>query len=607
MSDAAPTPSTARRDWLLHVVVLGALAALSLYLRWSGLFTDAFHNEDVAGITYNADVLRAGGLPYKDDLEWKAPGSFYMVWGVWEAFGRSLIPVQRFMAFWSVVAAAGIYAGGLLLYGRRVGVLAALIYTFNSPITDSIDANYGAWMIPAYIWATVFAVAALKRGTARWWLAAGATLAFAGLLKRQAAVLFPLFALLIVAWPWLRAPEGWKGPEGRLRALVAFGGGLALGFAPLLIHGALHGGLEEVVRHYFFSESGWRYVAKSELTTEDKLLRVGDGFWGFFEYMAGPTVLVILTGLSTLISGESRRLGVRGMLLAGHFALSFVGAGLGLRFFKGYYLQLLPAAVWLAAHPRGPLLGWWPLIRGRAERTWRLWLAVALGVAVVLAALIPAVRHDLSGLESIRKRRAVPRDAESAQIGRVIRENSAPADSIWVWGRWAWPVYYHADRRAPGRFYKVLGVLTNNLTNTWRRPTKKTEFTLDSPWEEVTAELEAGDPVFIVVSRNEGYRDWKAFKALLRREYQRVRGVGGRGMHLYKRKDHPWTKAPPAPKRKPRKARKTPRRTPPKAKPVRPKPGDPPVAPRAAPAAPSKAAPADAPKAAPKSTPTGRP
>lgn len=575
----APAAHSPRRDLAFDLAVVTLLCGVALAIRWTGMNNDAFHNEDVAGITYNADLLRAGGLPYKDDLEWKAPGSFYMVWGIWEVFGRSLVAIQRFMAGWAALAAVGIYVGGVLLYGRRAGALAALLYAIGSPITDSIDVNYGAWMIAPYVWSTVFVIAALKRGTARWWLAAGVTLALAGLLKRQAAVLFPLFALLIVFWPRLKAPDGWRGPGHRIRALAVFGAGLAIGFAPLLIYSAAKGGLEEVVRHYFFSESGWRYIVKSELTTTDKLLRLGDGVLGFYEYMAGPTVLALLTIAATVRSGEARQLGVRGVLLAGHVVLSFAGAALGLRFFKGYYLQILPAAVWLAAHPRGPLLGFWPLWQARVKSWWRFFAWAALVVAVTA----PAIVADLEATELIHRRRKSPRDREAKEIGKIIRQNTRPEDRIWVWGRWAWPVYYHADRQAPGKFYKVLGVLTNNLTNTWRRPTAKTEFTANSPWREVTAELEAGKPAFIAVSRNEGYRDWKAFKSMLRRDYRIVRRKKQRGMTLYKRKDRPWVVAPPGERGKKPGAREAPkpkrlggRKGAPPRRPAAPKPKPPP-------------------------------
>lgn len=579
-----PAPEHPRRRIAFDVAAVLLLAGLAVWLRWSGLFTEGFHNEDAAGITYNADLLRAGGLPYKDDLEWKAPGAFYLVAMIWGVLGRSIAVLQQFMCGWSILAAVGVYVGGAALYDRRAGLVAALLYTVFSPITDSIDINYGAWMIAPYVWCTTFAILALKRGTLRWWIACGATLAFAGLLKRQAAVIFPLFALLVALWPRLHRPDGWRGPAHRIHALGAFAGGLALGFAPLMIWSAAHGGLGEFVRHYFFSESGWRYVAKVELDWSDKLPRIGDGFLGFWAYMAVPAVLAAFTLAATLADGEARKPGVRGVLLGGHFWLSFLGAALGFRFFKGYYLQVLPAAVWLAAHPRGPITRWFRAgVWQRGNR-----LRAGLQLLCLLLALVPAAIGDIGELQDIRRRRATPRDADAARVGEVIRANSAPGDRIWVWGRWAWPVYFHADRLAPGRFYKVLGVLTNNLTNTWRRPTEKTEFTLDSPWEEVTAELVEGRPAFIAVSRNEGYRDWKAFRDLLRTDYDRVRGVRSGGIVLYRRKDHPWTDPPAAERPKPT------RRAAPRVKPG-PKPLD--AAPKVAPPKPLDAAPRVAPPA----------
>ena len=143
------------RTRLFHTAALLALAGLALWLRWPALSTEGFHNEDVAGITYNADLLRSGMLPLVDNLELKAPGSFFMTAGIWAAAERTIVSLQRFMCFWSILAMWGIYAGGLLLYGRRAAFAAGLLYCVGAPISDSIDINYGAWMIAPYIWSTV--------------------------------------------------------------------------------------------------------------------------------------------------------------------------------------------------------------------------------------------------------------------------------------------------------------------------------------------------------------------------------------------------------------------------------------------------------------------
>ena len=99
----------------------------------------------------------------------------------------------------------------------------------------------------------------------------------------------------------------------------------------------------------------------------------------------------------------------------------------------------------------------------------------------MLVALIPAGMGDIEELGKIRKWRTRPRDGEAQRVARVIKQETQADDTIWVWGRWAWPVYYHADRMSPTRYYKVLGVVTNGLTNTWRRSTQKTKFVAGPP------------------------------------------------------------------------------------------------------------------------------
>ncbi|MCA9539711.1 MAG: hypothetical protein KC620_12530, partial [Myxococcales bacterium] len=92
---APPAPAAPRwRASALDAVALLLLAGLALWLRWPALSTEGFHNEDAAGITYNADLLLRGLVPYLDDLEWKAPGSFYLSALVWSVFGRSIVALQ---------------------------------------------------------------------------------------------------------------------------------------------------------------------------------------------------------------------------------------------------------------------------------------------------------------------------------------------------------------------------------------------------------------------------------------------------------------------------------------------------------------------------------
>jgi hypothetical protein len=330
---------------------------------------------------------------------------------------------------------------------------------------------------------------------------------------------------------------------------VALGLGLALGFLPILAYYAAHGGLAEFVSQYFFSKSGWRYAA-GQIGTLERVVRLGDGLLGLGVFLTLP---LLFAGLSVAAIAPGGRPGLRGVLLAGHFLVSFAGTAVGFRFYKGYYLQVLPVLCWLAAHPRGPLLRWfgpdpWPRF-ARAR-----WMRGALAAALV-AMVAPAAVAHARDLRDMRRDRGRVHDGASQAVARIIRANSGPNDRIWVWGRWGWPVYFHADRLSGTRFFKNLAVLTTNLSNTWRRPTLPTRFDPDSPWPEAIAELKKSRPAFIVVAANEDCSNFAAFQELLRKDYRRVPAVGQPTLSLYRRADRELKK-PPTPPRPPAVARR---------------------------------------------------
>lgn len=518
------------------------LAGLSLWLGWSGVQNDAFHNQDVAGITYNADVILNGGVPYHTNLEYKAPGSFFLTAIAWTLGGRSMQILQWAAALWTALGVMGVFVTGRLLYSRASGLAAGLLYAIYACIVGSMDANYGVWMATPCVWATAACVWALRSAKLRAWLVCGVLLAIAGLCKRQAAALFPVF-MLVLLWRGLPRPSDWADPAHRGRATLAFFAGMALGFGGLGLWYLAQGGAEAYIRHYFFSESGWRYAAQSALDFEQKLLRLGDGVLGFWEYVGGPALLTLCVAG---VAAYRRRLTVRGVLLTAHLLMSFAGAAVGFRFFKSYYQQVLPALCWIAAHPDGPIL------RGLMARSWRAQPAHAIwGLAALIGIAIPASIKAQKQYARIDKSRSHVLERDLHRVARNLKPNLKPDDTVWVWGRWAWPLYFHLDRRAPTRFYKVLGVVTTDLTNTWRRPTLPTTFVDNPEAKTIIADLRRTKPAFIVVSTNERYHKWKAFKRLLREEYRVLPHFKMRRFVTYYHKDQALPKPPrPHPKKR---------------------------------------------------------
>lgn len=514
-------------------VVLGLLG---LWLRQPALEQDAFRNEDVAGITYNADLLLQGKLPLVDSLEMKEPGSYFVTAGLWRVFGRSLTVLQAFGVFWAWLAAVGVLLAGQQLLGLGAGVIAALLYTFLAPISDSLDVNYNAWMMTPCIWALAFFALGLRRAHLGWFVATGVAVTVSAIFKRQAGVAAPAFVIVLALLPLLRRPSGWPAIPAR-RALAAYVVGGVLGLLPIATFYLIHGQLDALLHHFFMSEGGWDYV-RGEVDWSGRWDRLEDGVLGLWEYLALPALLAALS-LAALPLRRGGSLTAVEVLLICHLAFDALAASVGFRFYKSYYQQLMPPLALLAAHPQGVLQRWfrpsaWP--DRWSEAAGRLAL-----VAVLAALCVPATLRTLAEIRhSLRTRNEFSTPHEEARtIAAFVARHTQPTERIWIWGRWGWPIYYHANRLAPTRYYKVLGVITTNLTNTWRRPTAMTRFVPRGPWREVAADLARTRPPFIVTAHNESYEGFVPFERLLEQSYRPLDGANFSGFVVWVRKDRP--------------------------------------------------------------------
>ena len=510
--------SNGRRHNLGVVFILIGAIALSILIRMPASQNDGFHNEDAAGILYSAQLIQQGGLPLVDTLELKAPGSFFVAAIYWQIFPQTISSIQILGIVWAVLAMLGIYAGGHALFGARAGLFSALVYLLLSPIMDSIDINYGAWMITPMIWSAVAFILWMQTHQNRWLFIAGVLLALAGLLKRQGAVLTPLFLLGIAYLSYHRSARlDLRQIVGQSSVLF---GGIFVGFLPIFLFYFINDSLFTFMEHYFFSPGGWKYL--DTLTWNEKSVRLADGALGFLEYGSIATVLagIALVGWVGQDNHTHRK---SWYFLLGLLVVSILGLSLGFRFFKGYYLQTLPALAWMAGSPHG---------LSRLFTSNMTWLKrCTIGIFALLI-VTPFVVKDYKALMSIRQMRTQPRDLSAQRIAEMIKRETTSDDRIWVWGRAAWPIYVHAERLAATRYPKTLAVFTTNLTNTWRRGTKPTTFEPRSDWRMLIKELRRDKPRFIVLAHNERYGNFKALHDVLREAYTK-RKSPARGFSIY--------------------------------------------------------------------------
>lgn len=515
-------------------------------------------NHDVAGIAYNADVILRGGLPYVDTVELKSPGSFFLTAASFRLFGRSAN-----VLLWTATALIGLAAAAVgvathALYAdepardrwRAVGLSQLLFWTGIA----HFQANYTTWMMAPYAWCFALTVLALRAEDPRRQIAlhvgVGLMAFLAYLMKAHAVVLG-----LCVPTMWLVARwRGWSGAVG-----LAWGcwvGGALLGALPLLgIYaaagevGALLDGVLPFGKASQYAQrerdAAWWYVPYRLVLHLDAKFPIQTSMMALAAAGVVARTLIVPDRDDAPARSSTRR-DPPWIALAIAFAFlawSLVGGGLGgLRYYRHYAPQYLPALAVLGAHPAT----WQWLVRWprRGALDWAS-LAGAAGLIVLLGSnVVPYVGRGLQGKLTNGWH---PSD-DDQQIAAFIRENSAVDDTIFVWGWRGWSVYFFADRHAPTGMYKGLGTITEFNRNGLFRPSKdERDLELDFiPGPHADALLEAFEtrpPAYIVRSKpffpgmkNDPMRQFEPLHDLWKRDYVRVRRRGR--LYLYEHRDH---------------------------------------------------------------------
>lgn len=484
--------------WLL--VGLGLAFFVCIRLQ---VFDDEVPNPDISGILYNADGLLRGELPYVDNAELKPLGSYFPTAACFWAFGRNLGALQWFFSAWILL---GVPAVAVALPGasRCARALAVGVYLYYGGM---FTYNYTAWMMPVYAWAFAGIIRSLDDPRGAWAILAGIASSLAFAIMQRGGVLGPLALAL---WglharrhgPNWRTLGGWVLGASIGAALVA-GPYLARAELNTLLRGLFPIGL---VTSYSSSASG----GLVGLAQVPGLL--ADTFGG----------ALVLASVGLVLSGRERNTGA---LPAALFVLaSLVGTGLGGgRFYVHYMPQVLPAlAVLVGATTLGRTID----DRG-AQTRWRAGAVVA--VVVVLLGWAYAVSSGDAHRYEARARRLRGGRSAAQVAGAHIRARTGPEDSIYGWGWTAWRVYFWADRRAPGRYYKALGRVTTFNTNTAFDPGENIEFAPGPHADAFIADFDAHPPAYVVLSpsftsafgaEHDPLQDFTALRERLERDYR---------------------------------------------------------------------------------------
>ncbi|MBZ5714504.1 glycosyltransferase family 39 protein [Nannocystis pusilla] len=513
----------ARRHLAAALAVL-AIVGLSGLIRRPGFVEGGFASHDVGGILYEAMLLRAGGLPYVDAVELKAPGTFYLAAVLAGPEGRDIAAFQiaaNLVALGSLVFLAWV---AWRLWGARAAVVAAALYALHDAHLDSMDANYVTW---AQLPAVAAALAAVRAATWRedhalrnrslgTWLVAGALCGLAALCKQPSGV------ILVPVLFWAVCPPGRRD----VRAGAAVVAGFLLAHVPVALHYLVRGHLGALLTGYVWNPWGFQYIAHNAAGTSP-----ARAAWEFVAAAAHFLALPLALAAFALaarprghVAEDSRHVPGAIRFLLVWTAAAMAAAATGLRFYKGYWLGVLPPLCLLAAAPWGASAG------GLWRRGWpRLVLApLVLALTVRAAWALRLTRDD----------RARPHDEGARTIGRWLGERTEPGDTIWVWGWHLWGVHAYSGRLSASRVYKTLGLLTTTHDDTWRTPAGPSQVLAEGPWaQQLLHDLAAAPPAYIAIGGTAPKQQFPALRRFLGERYVRDHGLRVGKVEFWRRAD----------------------------------------------------------------------
>ncbi len=489
-------------------------------------------NPDIGGILYSADALGAGLLPYRDTVDLKQPGTFFIAALVFKV-SRSLGALQLAFALWLLLGAPALWVAARSLYRDEARpLLAPAIATALYLLTaGAFDMNYSAWMMPPYAWSFAWLCRGLQRSSSGAHVLAGLFFSIAYLCKAQAVVLLPLF---VVTFLWARR----RGvSEVSWRAWPAWALGAALGVLPIGLYYAARGALPNLLHGLAPIEEAAGYgVKRVELATELELV------WKVPRQQVRAFFLPLALGLGAVLvrlrpfasSGASAK-SARWAPALLFYGASVLGCALGGRRFYVHYLgQCLPAVALLAAHPA--VIDW--LAAPRAALRSRFALVVSRAHAILVACLL------IAAVVRIPLRRNVLADnlgsPAVASAGAYVRERSRPDETLLVWGWEGWGAYFFSERRAPTPVFKVLGQVTTFNDNTAFSKGTSIRFRPGPLADRLLADVRERPPAFIIratpffpATTGDPIDEWPEMKRILTKEYRVVRRY--RSLTIYER------------------------------------------------------------------------
>lgn len=389
-----------------------------------------------------AQIVRDGGVPYRDAFDNKPPLIFAWYTLSFDLFGENLWAPRLLAAAFCCATVPLIYLEARLLFSRTAGLIAALAFALSIGVADfGTNANTEYFLLLPMAGALVAFTLGTQGGDWRWFVLSGLFSGVAIMTKQVSAFNF-LFLSLAALAPAIGITASKATVRRRLIRVALMGAGCAAALAvvavPFVLSGTFAEMFEGVVTYtlkYSGDISGAKKLGRAVLSP------------AYLLWNAAPWVLLGLFGAFCVLFDKAGR---GGRLLAGWLGASFLGVLVTGRFYDHYYVQLLPALSLLV--PAGL-----QFVYSRWQRTWaKTVLIVIVPIAVLYPLLVTLNIYlqptaDERHIEKFQASSIGDWEVQSPVLAGHLKRLTEPGDYIYNLGFQS-ELYFYADRRSPTRF-----------------------------------------------------------------------------------------------------------------------------------------------------------
>jgi len=404
-----------------------AILAVSLVLRLAFL-NEPFERDEGAYAYIGAEILR-GAVPYRDVIDMKPPGIYYLYALGIAIFGETTQAIRIFTALYSLLTVYAVFLVTRLISGPTAGLIAALLHGIfsSAPLLQGSSSNTEVFLVLPALLIIYFLLQSVEFNHRRNLFFCGIACAASILIKTVAMPFVLLAALSTIARP--RSIN--TGREKMLDISALATGPVMLG-SITLAYFFLNGALEDFI--YWNMTFPLRYFSSS----------VGGPLFASTAVMLLPTLLpLIVIAIPAFFGIICKSRTWKEYVAALTLPAALTAVILPGKHFPHYFILLVPPLAILTAMG---IARFWTMQR-RQVVCW-----AAIFVFSLLVSLSAQFKYYLIYTPyEVSMEKYGPVFVESLDVARYLKERTSPSDYIFQWG-FQMELYYLSSRRSPVPF-----------------------------------------------------------------------------------------------------------------------------------------------------------